>query len=51
MKRAAAKAASFNDETACARKGSSSNSSARKGIEITVPDVAAFRKTVSGRRI
>ncbi len=46
MKRAAAKAASFNDENRVREEKELIEFFRAKGIEITVPDVAAFRKTV-----
>jgi len=46
MKRAAAKAAKFNDENRVREERELVEFFRAKGIEITVPDVAAFRKTV-----
>jgi len=46
MKRAAAKAASFNDENRVREEKELIEFFRAQGIEITVPDVAAFRKTV-----
>jgi len=46
MKRAAAKAASFNDENRVREERELIEFFRAKGIEITLPDVAAFRKTV-----
>ena len=46
MKRAAAKAAKFNDENRVREEKELVEFFRAKGIEITVPDVAAFRKTV-----
>ena len=46
MKRAAAKAAGFNDENRVREEKELIEFFRAKGIEITVPDVAAFRKTV-----
>ncbi len=46
MKRAAAKAASFNDENRVREERELIEFFRAKGIEITVPDVTAFRKTV-----
>jgi len=46
MKRAAVKAASFNDENRVREEKELIEFFRAQGIEITVPDVAAFRKTV-----
>jgi len=46
MKRAAAKAANFNDENRVREERELIEFFRAQGIEITVPDVAAFRKTV-----
>ncbi len=46
MKRAAAKAAKFNDENRVREERELIEFFRAQGIEITVPDVAAFRKTV-----
>jgi len=46
MKRAAAKAAGFNDENRVREEKELIEFFRAQGIEITVPDVAAFRKTV-----
>ncbi len=46
MKRAAAQAAKFNDENRVREEKELVEFFRAKGIEITVPDVAAFRKTV-----
>jgi len=46
MKRAAAKAAKFNDENRVREERELVDFFRAQGIEVTVPDVAAFRKTV-----